>query len=85
MAFSDKLSVADGLTIALNCGLCGGPATTNHTCVKRYLRNPRVVLIRCLAEPQSNDPSDLFLVTLEKGGEEYTTTRATLQRDYEEL
>lgn len=83
--FTDKLAVADGVTVALNCGLCGGSATANHTCAKRYLRNPRVVYVRCLADPASNDPSDLFLVQAEKGGEEYTTTREVLKRDYEEI
>lgn len=85
MGFSDKISVADGVTIALNCGLCNQPADTNHVCVKRYLRNPRVVLVRPLSDPSSNDPHDLFLITVDKGGEEYTTTREVLKRDYEEL
>lgn len=85
MAFTDKLAVADGLTVTLNCGLCGGPAGDNHTCTKRYLRSSRMVLVRCLAEPDSNHPADLFLVTVERGGEEYTTTRETLARDYEEV
>lgn len=85
MGFSDKLAVADGVTIALNCGLCGQPAQVGHSCTKRYLRNARVVLVRCMADPSSTDLTDLFLVQLEKGGEEYTTTRAILERDYEEL
>lgn len=85
MGFSDKLSVADGVTVTLNCGICNSPATEHHVCAKKYLRNPRIVLVRSLAEPSSNDPNDLFLITVEKGGEEYTTTRATLNRDYEEL
>ena len=85
MGFSDKLAVGDGITITLNCGICGGPATGNHTCTKRYLRNPRVVHVRCLADPSSNESSDLFLVTVAQGGEEYTTTRETLKRDYEEI
>lgn len=85
MGFSDKLAHADGVTVTLNCGLCGQAAGDNHSCVKRYLRNPKVVLVRCLVEPSSSDPNDLFLVQLEKGGEEYTTTREALKRDYEEL
>lgn len=83
--FSDRIGQGDGVAIALNCGLCGQPAMANHVCVKRYLRNPAVVHVRCLADPSSRDPNDLFLVQVEKGGEEYTTTRATLKRDYEEL
>jgi len=85
MAFSDKLAVADGVTIALNCALCGQPAQPNHSCTKRYLRNPAVVLVRCLVDPSSNAPDDLFLIRAERSGEEYTTTRAVLKRDYEEL
>ena len=85
MAFSDKLAVGDGIAITLNCGTCGAPATGNHACTKRYLRNPKVVQVRCLADPSSNDPADLFLITVEQGGEEYTTTREVLGRDYEEL
>lgn len=83
--FTDKIQQTDGVAISLNCGLCGQPAETNHTCTKRYLRAPRVVFARCLADPSSNDPNDLFLVQLEKGGEEYTTTRAVFQRDYDEI
>ena len=83
--FTDKIAQADGVTITLNCGLCGQLATSNHTCVKRYMRAPRIVLARCLAEPQANNPHDLFLIQLERGGEEYTTTREVLQRDYEEV
>ena len=85
MGFSDKLAVNDGVSIALNCALCGQVATENHSCTKRYLRNPAIVRVRCLADPSSNASDDLFLVTTEKGGEEYTTTRAILSRDYEEL
>jgi len=85
MGFSDKLAVADGVTVALNCGLCGAPAAANHSCIKQYLRAARVVNVRALTTPDSTDPADLFLVQLEKGGEEYTTTREVLQRDYEEL
>jgi hypothetical protein len=85
MGFSDKLAVSDGVTITLNCGLCNSPATENHVCTKKYLRNPRVVLARSLSDPSSNDPNDLFLITVEKGGEEYTTTREVLKRDYEEF
>lgn len=85
MGFSDKLAVADGVAIALNCGLCGQPAQLGHNCTRRYLRNPAVVLVRCLADPASNDPDDLFLVRTEKGGEEYTTTRAAIKQDYEEI
>lgn len=85
MGFSDKLQHGDGITITLNCGLCGQPAGASHTCTKRYLRASRVVLMRCLADPSSNDPNDLFLVQLEQGGEEYTTTRVTVERDYEAI
>lgn len=85
MGFSDKLAVADGVTIALNCGLCGAPATERHSCTKVYLRSASIVRIRPLADPSSTDPNDLFLVRLDKGGEEYTTTRAILARDYVEL
>lgn len=83
--FSDRIGQTDGVTIALGCGLCGQPAEPNHSCIKRYLRNPAIVFVRCLADPSSTDPSDLFLVQLEKGGEEYTTTREILKRGYEEL
>lgn len=85
MGFTDKIQQADGITITLNCGLCGQAAEANHSCIQRYIRASRVVLVRCLADPSSNDPNDLFLVQLEKGSEEYTTTRATLQRDYEAI
>lgn len=81
----DRIGQSDGVTIALNCGLCGQPAQANHSCTKRYLRSPRVVHVRCLAEPSSTDPNDLFLVQVEKGGEEYTTTREILARDYVEV
>lgn len=87
MGFSDKLSVADGVTVALNCGLCNQPAEPNHQCATvRYLRNPAVVHIRALAAPSSNDPLDLFLVRSDYG-EEYTITRAILNNSnhYEEL
>lgn len=83
--FSDRVGQADGVTIVLNCGLCGQPAQSDHNCTKRYLRNPRVVMVRCLVDPSSKDPNDLFLVRVDKGGEEYTTTREVLKRDYEEL
>lgn len=83
--FTDHIQQADGITIALNCGLCGDLAQAGHTCAKRYIRSSRVVFARCLADPSSNDPGDLFLVQLEKGGEEYTTTRATLERDYQQI
>ncbi|HTG95716.1 MAG TPA: hypothetical protein VL866_24150 [Pyrinomonadaceae bacterium] len=85
MAFSDKLAVADGVSITLNCGLCGQVATENHSCTKRYLRNPAIVFVRCLVDPSSDDPNDLFLVKVKDCSEEYTTTRETLKRDYEEL
>ena len=85
MGFSDKLAVSDGVAITLNCGLCGQPATPPHTCTKLYLRASRMVRVRCLAEPDSADPNDLFLIELEKGGEQYTTTRAVLERDYQEV
>jgi len=85
MAFSDRIGQADGITITLSCGLCNQPADENHACVKRYLRNPKVVLIRQLAPPDSNADSDLFLVKTLNGDEEYTTTRAVLKRDYEEI
>lgn len=81
----DRIGQTDGVTIALNCGLCGQPAAANHSCTKRYLRSARVVHVRCLAEPDSTDPADLFLVQAEKGREEYTTTREILKRDYEEI
>lgn len=83
--FTDRIGQSDGVTLALNCGLCGQPAGVGHNCTKRYLRSSRVVLARCMADPSSTDPDDLFLIRLEKGGEEYTTTRATLERDYEEI
>lgn len=85
MGFSDRIGQSDGVTITLNCGLCGQPASENHSCTKRYLRNPKVVNVRALAPPESHDPNDLFLVKVENGEEEYTTTRAVLKRDYEEL
>lgn len=85
MGFSDRLSVGDGIAIALNCGLCGRVAEANHNCTRRYLRAARITLVRSLADPDSTDPNDLFLVQLEQGGEEYTTTRAVLARDYEEI
>lgn len=83
--FTDKIQQADGISIALNCGLCDQPAGPDHSCAKLYLRSSRMVRVRCLADPSSNDPNDLFLVQLEKGGEEYATTRAVLERDYEPL
>lgn len=85
MGFSDRIGQTDGVTIALNCGLCGGVAQPEHSCTKRYLRRSRIALVRPLADPSSNDPDDYFLVRLEQGGEEYTTTRAVLERDYEEI
>lgn len=85
MGFSDRLLVNDGIAIALNCGLCGRPAEANHDCTRRYLRAARITLVRSLADPDSTDPNDLFLVQLEQGGEEYTTTRVVLARDYEEI
>lgn len=83
--FSDHIGQTDGITIALNCALCGQLAQLNHSCTKRYLRNPAVVLVRCLVDPSSDEPDDLFLIRTERSGEEYTTTRAVLKRDYEEL
>lgn len=83
--FTDKIQQADGITITLNCGLCGQTAGVGHACAKRYMRTARIVLVRCLASPSSNDPDDLFLVELEKGGEQYTTTRAIIERDYQEI
>lgn len=85
--FSDKLAVADGVTIALNCGLCNQPADENHRCATvRYLRNPAVVYVRALADEDSNDPLDLFLVQ-SNYGEEYTVTRQVLKNSnyYEEI
>lgn len=83
--FSDVIAQADGITITLNCGLCNQPAGANHACVKTYLRAARVVQVRCLADASSSEPDDLFLVQLQQGGEEYTTTRAVLERDYQEI
>lgn len=85
MPFTDKIGQTDGVTITLNCGLCGQAAGVGHSCTKRYLRNPSIVSVRCLTDPDSDDPADLFLVRVDKGDEEYTTTRAVLKRDYEEL
>lgn len=87
MGFTDKIAQADGITIALNCGLCNQPAEPNHQCATvRYLRNPAVVHVRSLATPGSNDPLDLFLVR-SGYGEEYTITREILNNSnyYEEL
>lgn len=83
--FTDKLQQADQITVALNCGLCGQPAQPAHTCSKQYLRKARLVRVRSLADPSSTDPSDLFLVQVEQGGEEYTTTRVMIARDYSEI
>ena len=85
MAFSDKIAQADGIVVALNCGLCGAPAGVNHRCAKRMLRSAAVCYVTCLADPQSTDPTDMFLIKLEQGGEEYATTRAVIERDYEYL
>lgn len=85
MSFRDRLSVTDGVAVALNCGLCNQPAGGNHKCATvRYLRNPAVVHVRSLADEHSSDPSDLFLVTSDYG-EEYTVTRATLRECYEQI
>lgn len=78
MGLSDKLSVNDGVTIALGCGRCGAPVTDNHLCFTRYLRNAAVVRIRQL-------PHDLFEVRAEDGGEEYVIKRETFERDYQPL
>lgn len=87
MSFRDRLSVTDGITISLSCGLCNQPAGENHICATtRYLRNPAVVHVRQLADADSNDPNDLFLVRSDYG-EEYTVTRAVLRNSnyYEEI
>lgn len=87
MAFSDKLSVTDGVTIALACGLCNEPAGASHQCATiRYLRNPAVVYVRALADDDSSDPLDLFLVR-SNYGEEYTVTRQVLKNSnyYEQI
>lgn len=79
MGFSDKLSVTDGVTITLACGFCNEPAGENHRCATtRYLRNPAVVHVRSLADENSSDPLDLFLVR-SMYGEEYTVTRKVLK------
>lgn len=85
MSFRDRLSVTDGISLALNCGLCNQPAGANHQCATtRYLRNPAVVHVRQLADADSNDPNDLFLVRSDYG-EEYTITRQTLKECYEQI
>lgn len=85
MSFRDRLSVTDGVSVALSCGLCNQPATANHKCATtRYLRNPAVVHVRPLTEENSSEPSDLFLVRSDYG-EEYTVTRATLKACYEQI
>lgn len=85
MSFNDKLSVSDGVAIALNCGRCNQPAVEPHICMRRMLREARVVRVRALLESIPPNPSDPFSVQVEKGGEEYTTTRAVIERDYKEL
>lgn len=87
MSFRDRLSVTDGITISLSCGLCNQPAGENHVCATiRYLRNAAVVHVRPLADEGSSDPNDLFLVRSDYG-EEYTVTRAVLKDSnyYEEI
>lgn len=87
MSFTDKLAIGDGVTIALNCALCDEPAGPDHKCSTiRYLRNPAVVRVRCLADEGSTDLLDLFLISTEYG-EEYTVTRCILNNSnyYEEI
>jgi hypothetical protein len=83
--FNDRILQRDAVTVSMACGLCGSTVEGHVCAVKRYLRSPAVVYVRQLAPSDSNDDSDLFLVRTVKGGEEYTTTRAVLKRDYEEI
>ena len=78
MGFSDRIGQADGITIALSCGKCGGSATENHLCFTRYLRDATVVRVRQL-------PGDLFEVRAEDGGEEYVIKRETFEKSYQPL
>ena len=78
MSFNDGIQQRDAVTVALACGLCGD-TSADHVCtVKRYLRNPAVVLVRDLG-------NDQHLVRNVKGGEEYTVATEVLRRDYEEI
>lgn len=85
MAFTDKITQQDEITIALNCGLCGQPARPDHNCTtrKRMLRNPAVVWVTCLND--EGNPLDDFLVQNESAGEEYVTSRRNIERDYVEI
>lgn len=75
--FTDRIQQADGITVTLNCGKCGQPADAPHTCVRRMMRSPRIVLV----QPVADNP-DLFIVKVEKSDEQYTTSRAALEADY---